>query len=156
MVGRRLCSSLLLKPLTLLPRKEAWRAGEQNTPYLPTKSIQLLTSCCVFLCHPRKFMAQRQNCRMIKAQAPACQPHTAHSTLLAMKQQKPIFLLLGRPDPMHHAASTVISMAGHSNNPIQCSMKLTPTARLISAAGYLPASCELAGNRFIRPRAAHP
>lgn len=63
---------------------------------------------------------------MIKAQASACQPQTALKTLLAMKQQKPTFLLPGEREPMHHAASTVIIMAGHSSNPIQCSIRFFP------------------------------
>jgi len=60
---------------------------------------------------------------MINAQASACQPQTAHKTLLAIKQQKPAFLRPGRREPMHQAASTVINIAGHSSNPIQYSMK---------------------------------
>ncbi|AJA11827.1 hypothetical protein Q5O_09120 [Pseudomonas putida JB] len=64
-------------------------------------------------------MPKRQIWRMINAHASDCQPHTAHNTLLAMKQQKPNFLLPGRREPMHHAASTVMAMAGHSSNSIQ-------------------------------------
>ncbi|ENY79550.1 hypothetical protein C206_01072 [Pseudomonas putida TRO1] len=76
---------------------------------------------------------------MIRAQASACQPQTAHKTLLAMKQQKPTFLLPGRREPMHHAASTVITMAGHYSNPIQCSMKPFPTRCSMFESGDLPA-----------------
>lgn len=64
-------------------------------------------------------MAHRKTCRMISAQACACHPQIAHSTLLAMKQQKPSLRRPGRPEPMHQAASTVRTMAGHSRKSIQ-------------------------------------
>ncbi|MGO3987261.1 hypothetical protein ABI582_23160 [Pseudomonas sp. SAS7] len=60
--------------------------------------------------------------------------------MLAMKQQKPIFLLSGRREPMHQAANTVITMAGHSSNPIQYSMKPYPATFLMTEDGCLPAS----------------
>jgi len=43
--------------------------------------------------------------------------------LLAMKQQKPTMRRPGRCDPMHQAATTVTTMAGHSSNSIQLSIE---------------------------------
>ena len=76
-------------------------------------------SIAVFFFQPRRFMTHRQTCRMISAQACACHPHIPQSTLLAMKQQKPSLRLPGRLEPMHQAASTVRTMAGHSRKSIQ-------------------------------------
>jgi hypothetical protein len=46
--------------------------------------------------------------------------------LLAMKQQKPTMRRPGRCDPMHQAATTVTTMAGHSSNSIQLSIEASP------------------------------
>ncbi|POF95161.1 hypothetical protein BGP82_14235 [Pseudomonas putida] len=71
-------------------------------------------------------MTHNASCSTIKAQAWACHPQTDHSMLLAIKQQKPTMRRPGRCDPIHQAATTVTSMAGHSSKSIQLSIEASP------------------------------
>ncbi len=62
---------------------------------------------------PRMFKAASANCSTMRAVAPACHPHSTHSTLLARNPQKPSCRRRGDRDATNQAASTVTSIAGH-------------------------------------------
>ena len=60
-------------------------------------------------------MPARPSCNTTKAQAPACHAQATHSALLPRNTQNPRALRVSFSDATSHAASSVISMAGHCN-----------------------------------------
>ena len=62
---------------------------------------------------PRIFIAARQSCNTIKANALACKPHQIHKTLLTRKTQKPTLRFFSFEEAISQAAMTVTPMAGH-------------------------------------------
>jgi len=59
------------------------------------------------------FIANNPTWSAISAQAPTCQAHTIHNTLLAMNHQKPAARRLLWREATSQAAKSVTAMAGH-------------------------------------------
>src|SRR5256885_10768817 len=55
------------------------------------------------LMEPRMLVIARQACSVTSAQAPEDHPHSAHSTLLSIRIQKPTLRRCAEREPTHHA-----------------------------------------------------
>jgi hypothetical protein len=102
-------------------------------------SLQLFGS---FFFAPLTLRANSPSCKTMSAYALSCHPQTIHRTLLMIKHQKPQLRLFLVCDPTSHAATSVITMAGHCTAVRRVSTSNTLGSFLfLRCAGRLPASC---------------
>ena len=95
-----------------------------------------------FFLAPLTLRANSPSCKTMSAYALSCHPQTIHRTLLTIKHQKPQLRLLLVCDPTSHAATSVITMAGHCIALRRASAtNMVGSFLFLHRAGRLPASC---------------
>jgi hypothetical protein len=117
-------------------------------------SLQLFGS---FFFAPLTLRANSPSCKTMSAYALSCHPQTIHRTLLTIKHQKPQLRLFLVCDPTSHAATNVITMAGHCT-----AVRRVSTGNMLSSflflhcAGRLPAAIPGALSRTLVSELVRP
>jgi hypothetical protein len=95
-----------------------------------------------FFLAPLTLRANSPSCKTMSAYALSCHPQTIQRTLLTIKHQKPQLRLLLACEPTSHAATRVITMAGHCTAVRRASaVNILGSFLFLRRAGRLPASC---------------